>query len=752
MGNLFEKKETPPPNQQNQNTQSNPNQNLNRLNNPLIQSIVEDMSGENQKSNHEDDGFVDLENEDLAIIGGNNNSNNKVENQNIDNNMENKNKFNKHKDKMKNRNNNRNKKRLDINIKNYGTNNIPMGETARNFYPKKNNNNKEEEEEKEISNIKKISKNFHVDNEENENDDIQGERKKPLSKKDINARKKSYNIRENQNAINNELNKSSFNIRNNGKNNEEKNQNNNNSNININLENNNIINDNININNEIEREQISIKNDLNNNLKINNEVNKINNKINNNKNIDYAKLFSDNKIPRKVFLYDNPNIFDLFIIILNNNYYISRYLTKNEEVIKKYIAKCEKTNTYCLIGLLYYINKYLWTASAEDIKSKDELKILYLKFLDCYVQVNCKNQNQDSYLYDTNNLYNIIGFIFQRINEELTNEKKKDVKIQEFKTGNIQLNKFMNNYTKNHISVVSDYFTGFLLEETTCPNCRERMFRYNNNYVPKKEYSDFNFIYLDLRRNINLNNINMNNSFIFNANFNLNNNNQFNKPNNIYTRIEMDFNLTEDSPCEICCFNTKKYIQKQFYSLPNVLTVILQNNNGSFIIDDEINLSKYTHISGNYNYNLIAILCKYNYNDNYISYCFNHRDSDWYYYTSNENSVHKAVTLDLNAIPLVLVYQKAEDKIFKYNKINLNEFNKKKGYLFRFQNQRPPELTLYFGEDATFKDAKKNIENYFKYKISKLMIKGEEGKNEDKLSDIAGNTADKSILVIPERQ
>ena len=114
MGNLFEKKETPPPNQQNQNTQSNPNQNLNRLNNPLIQSIVEDMSGENQKSNHEDDGSADLENEDLAIIGGNNNSNNKVENQNIDNNMENKNKFNKHRDKMKNRNNNRNEKRFQI--------------------------------------------------------------------------------------------------------------------------------------------------------------------------------------------------------------------------------------------------------------------------------------------------------------------------------------------------------------------------------------------------------------------------------------------------------------------------------------------------------------------------------------------------------------------------------------------------------------------------------------------------------------
>ena len=51
------------PNQQNQSTQSNPNQNLNKLNNPLIQSIVKDIIRENQISNHEDDDFVDLENE-----------------------------------------------------------------------------------------------------------------------------------------------------------------------------------------------------------------------------------------------------------------------------------------------------------------------------------------------------------------------------------------------------------------------------------------------------------------------------------------------------------------------------------------------------------------------------------------------------------------------------------------------------------------------------------------------------------------
>ena len=727
MGNFFPSKETPPPNQQNQNGPSNQNPNLKKLNNPLIQSIVEDMSGENEKSNNEEDDWIYLEEEKKEVIGGNDSSNN-----NIDNQLENKNKYDKLRGKMKNRNmanKMRTEKNSNIDIKNYGTINAQMRETARNFYPKKKNNDNNKEEEKEISNIKKISKNFHVDNEENENGDIQSERKK------------NYNLRENYNTINNEVNKSSLNIRKNLINNVEKNQSNNHPNININLENNNIINNNLNINNEIQNNE----DDLNKNLRLNNEVDK-----NNNKNIDYAKLFSYNKIPRKVFLFDNLNIFDLFIIILNNNYYINKYFAKNEDVIKNYIAKCEKTNTYCLIGLLYYINKYLWTASGEDIKSKNELRLLYLRFLDCYIQVNCKNQNQDSYLSDTNNLFNIIGFIFQRINEELTNEKKKNPKIKVFNTGNIQLNKFMNNYSKNHISVVSDSFTGFLLEETTCPNCRDRMFRYNNNYIPKKEYSDFCFIYFDLSRNIQSNNYNVNNSNIFNANWNFNNNNQFNKTNNIYTRIEMDFNITENSPCEICCFNTQKNIQKQFYSLPNVLTVILQNNNGNFIIDDEINLVKYTHIPGNYNYYLIAILCKYNYNDNYITYCFNHRDSNWYYYTSNQNSVQKATSLDLNAIPLVLVYQNAEDKILKYNKINLNAFNTKKGYLFRFQIQRP-QITLYFDENATIKDAKDVIENYFKYKKVRFIINGEGGKNEDKLSNVAGNTMIKSILVIPEQ-
>ena len=734
MGSDAPKKETPPStSEQNQNKPSEHDQNLEKLNNPLIKSIVEDMTGKNKISNKEDDEWINLDMDNLGINGGNDSSNNKIENQKIEHKLENKKKIKKFSDKLKNKNmsnKKRNEINANINITNYETNNIQMLSSARDFYPKKNKNNddikKEEDknEDNKISNIKKISKNFHLDNEENEKDDIKSERKKIFKKKVIKKGKTLITNYNNNNPINTEEN---INIKK--------------PEININLENDNNIQDNININNEIEQQEKINEDDLDINLQINKEVEKNRISIN----IDYQQLFLNNKIPRKVFLFDNPNIFDSFLIILNNNYYISKYLAKNEEIIKNYILKCEKTETYCLIGLLYYINKYLWTARAEEIKPKNELRLLYLKFMDCYVQVNCKNKSPDSYLNDSNNIYIIIGFIFQRINEEFTKEKKNTNKKKEFKSGNMQLNKYMNNYMKSHISVVSDFFTVFLLEETSCLSCRDRMNRYYNNYLPNKEYSDFNFIYLDLSNN--MPRINMNSSINFNNYGNFNNNNQFNKSDDIYTRIEMDLTRIENSNCPICCFNTKKYIQKQFYSLPNVLTIILQNNNGSFKLDDEINLSKYTHISGNYNYYLIAILCKYNYNDKYITYCFNHRDGDWYYYTSNENSVHKVTSLDLNAIPLTLVYQNTEGMEFKYNKINLDKINNKKGYLFRFQKQRP-QITLYFGDEATVKDAKIDVENYFNLKNVRFSINGEIGKNNDKLSDVADNTFNRAIIVI----
>ena len=95
---------------------------------------------------------------------------------------------------------------------------------------------------------------------------------------------------------------------------------------------------------------------------------------------------------------------------------------------------------------------------------------------------------------------------------------------------------------------------------------------------------------------------------------------------------------------------------------------------------------------------------------------------------------------------MVLVYQNTDKIEFKYNKINLDKYNNKKGYLFRFSNQLP-QRTLYFEEEATIKDANIEIGKYFNLKNLKIMINGNIGKDEDKLSDIADNTENKSPIV-----
>ena len=685
---------------------------------------------------------------------------------------------------------------IEIDRNNYGTIDAPMMSTSKNIYRRKikyNQNNKEEDKkegkkisinenasQEKVSNIKSISQNFQINNENKIDDDLVSENN-IISKKlmgirnrNRNKEKKYNNIDDSLKTINNERIKNPLlqSQRIHLKKEEDKNS----VKFKINMEkkiniNNNInigddINNNININNEIKQKENDVEDDFDSNLKIDNIIEskksfkkKINLEIKTNQNNDddnklperrmmrfnsYANILLNNKIPKKVFLFDNPNIFDSFLIILNNNIFINKYLAKNTEKIEQYAIKCQQKKQYCLNGILYYINEYIWAKRPEEIKPKNELRLMYKSFMDCYIKINCNNSEPEFYLYDINNIEGIIGFIFSRINSEQTNEKK-NIKIPEFKTSNKQLNKFMNDYTKNNKSIISDTFTGFYLKENLCLNCREKYMRYNNIYTPKKEYSDFNYILFDLNKNRQQYiGYQRTRGYSINPNMYENENyfNQFsNINNNIYTLLDAEFNRFNISFCDVCRINSQKCIQKQFYTLPKVLTIILKNNDGSFEINDEIKLSPYAHVPGNYNYCLIAILCKYN-NNTYITYCFNHRDSNWYYF-SNERFVHKVRYLDPDAVPYVLVYQNTEYLDFKYNQIN-----KKKAYTFRFQNGLP-QLTLYFGFDETVKDAKKEIKRkYSNFNNPVLLINGEKLKDYKKLNEIKLDIINKSILVL----
>ena len=199
----------------------------------------------------------------------------------------------------------------------------------------------------------------------------------------------------------------------------------------------------------------------------------------------------------------------------------------------------------------------------------------------------------------------------------------------------------------------------------------------------------------------------------------------------------------------ICQFSTFKYIQKQFLSLPKILTIIINNKNANFILNSEINLSQFTNAKGNHNYYLIALLCKYAHNKNFITYCFNYKDGMWYSYTKKEGyhrSIKERTFLEPNAIPYLLVYQNIGSMDFEYNELNLEIANNKKEYTFRFQNGIPP-VTLYFEINSTAKEVCKEIERFYKLKKVKLVINASQIKENEILSLVALNNC--NILVIP---
>ena len=523
------------------------------------------------------------------------------------------------------------------------------------------------------------------------------------------------------------------------------------------------IDSNININSLIEKKQTINKNNPNLNIQIENKNNEVNqDNFSHNRMRRYnssANLIPTNETntPQKIFLYDNYSIFDLFLLILNHNSYINKYLDKNISKIKS----SERRNEYCLSSILYYINKYLWNTKPNSIITQKELENKYNKFINCYLQINCQNMNTETYFYNTDNLVSTIYFILNKINTEITAESKNTP--YSCRINDLVLKRFLEDFMKNNKSVISDSFTGFYQEGMTCLNCKNRTERYGSLYYPYREYSSFHYMYFDLEKiggqyaNQYNNYRRRSMSFNFNQIPYQNNYNQFSNIDyeikmNLFDCLNQEFGKSFQSPCNICKLNTQKYIQKQFYSPPKVLTIILNNKQGNFLVHSEINLSKYSNAKGIHNYNLIAILCKYAYNNRLIAYCFNYKESEWYYYTKMEGyffnrKIKKATCLEPNAIPYVLVYQNIESMDFEYKKIDLDSANNKKGYLFKFQNGFPP-VTLFFKINATVREVTKELCSYYKMKNVKLLVGGNILKDNGILSQVFGNNL--FILVISD--
>ena len=452
----------------------------------------------------------------------------------------------------------------------------------------------------------------------------------------------------------------------------------------------------------------------------------------------------NNQNPNKCSIFEKINIFNSLLIILNHISFINEYFSK--KTIKNIIDNCNISNQYCLSSILYYINNYLWNKNGKSIISPNNLLIKYLDFIDCYTRTNCNNIDIiDSYCYDINNMELIVDFIYNKINNELTAEKLKSSIINNnniFSQMNSKLNLFLFEFTKNNKSTISDYFTGFYENQKFCGNCQARNSRFNsndNNNIVEYNYSKFSYISFDLKDISNFfykkNFGKMNMPYYY---FQFNNNNFIN-----YIKLTdcFDYKFNQQNKkyqfyCNKCFLSSIKYEFDLIYSLPNVLTIIFNNNeNNNVIFEDELDLRNYSKkLSGDGKYNVVAILCKYTYNEKFICYCINPNNGLWYNFIDGQiTEVHE---MDQNSIPLIVIYQLKSTIPFQYGNLLRNNLNKI-CLNIKFQKGKNP-IKLYFDKNSLFKDIYKQISlcaNIGDINFS-LLINGKKAKIEDKLSDI----------------
>ena len=525
-------------------------------------------------------------------------------------------------------------------------------------------------------------------------------------------------------------------------------------------------------------ERMNNKKNNNNNLINENVVNEQNQKIENkeNNNIireEKEKINNDNKeqnlnksIPTYCILFEEINIFNSILIMMSNISIINDYFQK--DTFKILIDNCNKSEAIHLSSILYYLYNYLWNNSdkSSKISEKDLLNkymnFLKIRFNDLYPEIICNN----------NNLIKIISLIYSQINMELTNEKNKlSPNNQKLYTQNnnngkqnnfineihIVLNNYVNNYFKpNNNSKISDAFIGFYMIETICNSCYNKikrikgsqMFPLNNN---KNNYTDYNFdFYYYFHFNID----EINNNIIRNSNIqnnmccynnmeidNLSNSNNYIDLINCFDYIENENKKGQIyAKCERCQLFSYKNQMKSIYSLPNILTIVLTiSDNYNFFMLDQIDLNPYINqeeikVSSENIYYVISILCQIIYNKKYICYCINPNNGLWYSYSDGE--IKQVEYMDINAIPLIIIYQFKSTIKFKYNSLKRYDFEK---YCLeiKFSNGLNP-FKMVFKKDELIKNIIQQIALYAKIESTKIKLlnNGEGTENEQKLSDV----------------
>ena len=663
------------------------------------------------------DGHNNIKDDDTQKI--NNNKDNKIikDNENNNNNLINNNHDSHNRIKINNKISDDQDKLVISKLKNDNKklyNDLPKNENNKNTI---DNNNKNE-----IHNKKIVDEHHKIDISNIKNDN------KKIKDKLINDNKK---VCEHQNIIDN-INK---NENSNDNKNESNNINNNNkrkiTNENDNNSNDDDLNDNLNVNeilkninkeNSKKEEQNPKKNLQNNKIKNEGERKR--------RRMRYARSYSNFiflEDPCNCRLFKTINIFNSFLIMLNNIFNINDYLSDNK--IAEEIKNINKNDRFNLITIFFNLNKLFWNSPNEMNISEVDLLKKYENFIDLFLKSYCKKAISSQFFIDINNMENILFNIFNQLNCEITQINNKNKSNYCYNNNNYNYNYnsnalsfYINNFFSVNNSVISRDFTGFYEKSIYCENCQNRYARFKMNYNKYIYYEHFFYI-----------------------NFDMNEINNFVKNNNQKIKLDFCFNYTLQKSrinykyCSQCFVNGKKEITS-IYSAPNILTIILsKNENSNFVLQEELDLKKYSYCNpGDGVYLLMSVLCRLIYNGKFISYCLNPKNGSWYSYT--DGKIKRVSKMDINAIPLVLIYQIRGTIKLIYEGLQWDEDKIKITVKFNKAGLQPKEL--FFSKKALVKDVIEDIISIFnlqEYKDEneiKLLVNGDKADNDELLINV----------------
>ena len=332
-------------------------------------------------------------------------------------------------------------------------------------------------------------------------------------------------------------------------------------NNNSNFENNNPndINENLNIENRINMENNICKEENNNNEMEQKEKNNTKRRIT--LNTLNGNILTE---PNYCILFDDINILNSILIMINNISIVNKYFLK--ESGKNKIQLATQYFQYSLISLIYYINKSLWNYEKTPMISENDLSEQYKEFYNIFILKYCSDSNPDKFYYNIKNVENILNYIYEKINIELTYAKTGAVTKNYENNKTDDLTEFFKDFKNKNQSFISDNFIGTYKYNLYCSDCQKK----NINYCEKCWYKSFFSI------NFNLDEIKtfyLNNKFCFN-NF---------KINDFFNCFKKE--RTFKSECKICKKETQKNEVRFLLALPNILTITLSYNDDNNDLD-----------------------------------------------------------------------------------------------------------------------------------------------------------------------